>query len=331
MMGMRGMRIDLTPRRMSFARARVSSPCGACEPQGRLLVTLPRTYIEKWSVPKKYSVQHGPVFNLEGNLFSGQLAGIRARASESINVLISRHALHFLWRVRECQCPIRWTTRVSSHLCYNEANRAGDRAMAMTEVRPDNRKTKGPLVWMDMDQTELDNAYDQAVYAPNQPLVHARRAAANSARHGAARRAAALPVRRERDRERRRLPRQAPRTRRSTCIIHGGAWRNGRSRRLRGAGRDDRQRRRAQRDRRLQQCRRRRRQPDDRWPSRCAAPSPGSTRTPTELRRRSEPALRHRPFVGRASGGLHRHLRLGEGFRPAEGHREGRDARLRHV
>ena len=52
--------------------------------------------------------------------------------------------------------------------------------MAMTEARPDDRKTKGPIVWMDMDQTELDNAYDQAVYAPNQPLVHARRAAANA-------------------------------------------------------------------------------------------------------------------------------------------------------
>jgi arylformamidase len=37
-------------------------------------------------------------------------------------------------------------------------------------------RTKGPIVWMDMDQTALDNAYDQAVYAPNQPLVHARHA-----------------------------------------------------------------------------------------------------------------------------------------------------------
>ena len=90
--------------------------------------------------------------------------------------------------------------------------------------------TKGPIVWMDMDQAELDNAYDQAVYAPNQPLVHARRAAANArakARLGAPQRfqygtseiesvdvyrakgnGAGAPI---------------------NIYIHGGAWRNGRS------------------------------------------------------------------------------------------------------
>jgi arylformamidase len=30
---------------------------------------------------------------------------------------------------------------------------------------------KGPLVWMNMDQKELDDAYDQAVYAPNRAIV----------------------------------------------------------------------------------------------------------------------------------------------------------------
>jgi arylformamidase len=30
---------------------------------------------------------------------------------------------------------------------------------------------KGPLVWMNMDQKELDDAYDQAVYAPNRMIV----------------------------------------------------------------------------------------------------------------------------------------------------------------
>jgi arylformamidase len=34
---------------------------------------------------------------------------------------------------------------------------------------------KGPLVWLDMDQKELDDAYDQSVYAPNQQLVAKRR------------------------------------------------------------------------------------------------------------------------------------------------------------
>src|SRR6266699_4830352 len=28
-------------------------------------------------------------------------------------------------------------------------------------------RVKGPRVWLDMDQTELDAAYDQSVYAPN--------------------------------------------------------------------------------------------------------------------------------------------------------------------
>lgn len=36
-------------------------------------------------------------------------------------------------------------------------------------------RTKGPLVWMDMDQHELDEAYDQSVYAFNASSVQARR------------------------------------------------------------------------------------------------------------------------------------------------------------
>jgi arylformamidase len=34
--------------------------------------------------------------------------------------------------------------------------------------------TKGPLVWLDMDQKALDDAYDQMVYAPNRDQVHKR-------------------------------------------------------------------------------------------------------------------------------------------------------------
>ena len=36
-------------------------------------------------------------------------------------------------------------------------------------------RTKGPRVWLDMDQKELDDAYDQSVWAPNQSHVSARR------------------------------------------------------------------------------------------------------------------------------------------------------------
>jgi arylformamidase len=41
-------------------------------------------------------------------------------------------------------------------------------------------KTKGPIVWLDMDQQALDDAYDQTVYAPNRDQV-AKRRLANSA------------------------------------------------------------------------------------------------------------------------------------------------------
>jgi arylformamidase len=94
----------------------------------------------------------------------------------------------------------------------------------------DAPRTKGPIVWMGMDQTELDNAYDQAVYAPNQPLVHARRDAANArakARLGAplrfqygASEIESVDVYRTKEN-----PDNAP----INVYVHGGAWRNGRS------------------------------------------------------------------------------------------------------
>jgi len=40
-------------------------------------------------------------------------------------------------------------------------------------------KTKGPIVWLDMDQQQLDDAYDQNVYAKNRERVVARRIAAS--------------------------------------------------------------------------------------------------------------------------------------------------------
>jgi arylformamidase len=41
-------------------------------------------------------------------------------------------------------------------------------------------RAKGPLVWLDMDQKELDDAYDQQVYAPNREQIQ-QRMARNSA------------------------------------------------------------------------------------------------------------------------------------------------------
>ena len=43
--------------------------------------------------------------------------------------------------------------------------------------RTQQPRLKGPLVWLDMDQQELDDAYDQVVYAPNRDQVGKRRAA----------------------------------------------------------------------------------------------------------------------------------------------------------
>ncbi len=40
---------------------------------------------------------------------------------------------------------------------------------------------KGPLVWLDMDQKELDDAYDQLVYAPNRDQLTKRRIANSAA------------------------------------------------------------------------------------------------------------------------------------------------------
>lgn len=37
-------------------------------------------------------------------------------------------------------------------------------------------RVKGPLVWLDMDQKEIDDAYDQSVWASNQPHLRKRRA-----------------------------------------------------------------------------------------------------------------------------------------------------------
>src|SRR5579863_9053454 len=39
--------------------------------------------------------------------------------------------------------------------------------------------TRSPLVWRDLDQKALDDAYDQDIYAPNRPLIVKRRIAAS--------------------------------------------------------------------------------------------------------------------------------------------------------
>jgi arylformamidase len=46
---------------------------------------------------------------------------------------------------------------------------AGGPALAQRAAQPP--RAKGPVVWLDMDQQELDDAYDQIVYAPNREHI----------------------------------------------------------------------------------------------------------------------------------------------------------------
>jgi arylformamidase len=87
-------------------------------------------------------------------------------------------------------------------------------------------RVKGPAVWLDMDQAELDAAYDQIKYAPNLPQI-VKRYATNSeavrARLGAPRRYAYGPTAIE--------ALDVYTTKRTNApiniFIHGGAWRGG--------------------------------------------------------------------------------------------------------
>jgi arylformamidase len=84
--------------------------------------------------------------------------------------------------------------------------------------------TRGPLVWRDMDQKALDDAYDQDVYAPNRPLIVARRIAASERTRailGEPERVAYGPSEYERLDIFRAAATDAP----VNVFIHGGAWR----------------------------------------------------------------------------------------------------------
>ncbi len=97
---------------------------------------------------------------------------------------------------------------------------------ANTEPAQQSEKLKGPLVWLDMDQKELDDAYDQTVYAPNQPLLAARRKVASESvikRFGPPERRAYGSSEIEKLDIYKTKRTNAP----VNVYIHGGAWRNG--------------------------------------------------------------------------------------------------------
>jgi arylformamidase len=87
-------------------------------------------------------------------------------------------------------------------------------------------RAKGPIVWLHMDQQELDDAYDQAVYAPNRDYVAKRRLANGVAalnRVGKPMRFAYGPSEIEGLDVYRTNSANAP----VGIFVHGGAWRNG--------------------------------------------------------------------------------------------------------
>jgi arylformamidase len=89
-------------------------------------------------------------------------------------------------------------------------------------------RTKGPAVWLDMDQQDLDEAYDQSVYSFNQASITARRDQRNEI---------ALKVLGKPDRvaygpaaiEKVDIYKTARPNAPTMIFLHGGAWRNGRS------------------------------------------------------------------------------------------------------
>jgi len=100
--------------------------------------------------------------------------------------------------------------------------RAEDRA-------PKAPRTKGPRVWLEMDQAELDDAYDQSVYAPNGSQISARNATNSELarqRLGPPRRAAYGPSEIEKLDIYIAKRANAP----INLFIHGGAWRGGNAR-----------------------------------------------------------------------------------------------------
>ncbi len=89
-------------------------------------------------------------------------------------------------------------------------------------------RTKGPLVWLDMDQHELDEAYDQSVYSFNSAHIRARRDERNQVARkvlGKPDRVSYGPAEIEKVDIYKTRPPNAP----VMIYLHGGAWRSGRA------------------------------------------------------------------------------------------------------
>ena len=192
----------------------------------------------------------------------------------------------------------------------------------------DPARPKGPLVFLDMDQQALDEAYDQEIWAPNRALIVERRKAASER----ARAILGMPKRvAYGSGEHEGLDifdcgiKGAP----INVFVHGGAWRRNIAADYAAAGRAAGARRRAFRPHRLHQCRsgERRSVSDVRAGAARARLGLSECR---ELRRRPRPPLYFRAFVGLASVRRGADARL-EGRGAAAGCLQGRGAVERHV
>jgi arylformamidase len=105
---------------------------------------------------------------------------------------------------------------------------AGEPALAQRCPAVPPARERGPRVWMDMDQHELDEAYDQSVYAFNQRFVQERRNERNALMArvlGKPERVAYGPGEKEKvDIYKTKRP-HAP----VMVFLHGGSWRGGSS------------------------------------------------------------------------------------------------------
>ena len=103
-------------------------------------------------------------------------------------------------------------------------------ATAPKDTPKDAPRAKGPIVWLDMDQRELDDAYDQLVYAPNRDQLTKRRivnSAAARQRIGEPLRFTYGPAPVEGLDVFRPIPASGGRSAPVAIFVHGGAWRAG--------------------------------------------------------------------------------------------------------
>ncbi len=163
-------------------------------------------------------------------------------------------------------------------------------------------RVKGPPVWLDLDQKELDDAYDQSEYAPNTRTVLQRTDPQQRTGARTARRSQAICLRPDADRGARCLHHQDAERARSR--LH--PWRRLACRLRQGlplSGRDVRQCRREFRGAGLRQRHRERRR-SARHGRPGAALGGLGLQERQELRRRSRPLLHQRSFFRRPLGGV---------------------------